>query len=185
MKKSDPHEFGQILGQYMMKDVGNTILKNRKIIEENPDYYNFMLKNWTPLLFDPLEVKIENSRISLPDVLLANEESENKENIKQTSYGIDTITYEISLKEKKLLVENEIYFQGWSSTLINSDGKKIKINALNTNEVFRSWLLPEGDYKMIAKFEYPNFQFYQSISLISFLLSITIIVILWKKIPLN
>jgi hypothetical protein len=65
------------------------------------------------------------------------------------------IPLNVKLKEPKLMVENEIYFPGWQADLIFS-GEVIKLHASEVNGVFRAWLLPAGEYQMIAHFSFPN-----------------------------
>jgi hypothetical protein len=99
----------------------------------------------------------------------------------QTRYGINDIAYQVTLKQPKLMVENEIYFPGWQADLIFSDGKQAKLQSLVVNGVFRAWLLPAGDYKMIAHFYYPNLLVYQSITIVSFAIWIFIIMKYWRR----
>jgi hypothetical protein len=98
----------------------------------------------------------------------------------QTRYGINDISYKVALKEPKIMVENEIYFPGWQADLIFPH-KEIKIPASVVNDVFRAWLLPAGDYIMIAHFSFPNLIIYQSITIISFGVWIFIIVRYWRR----
>jgi len=102
------------------------------------------------------------------------------DSIKQTHYGIDDITYLVSLSKPMLLVENEMYFPGWKATLIFPD-KEVEIDALVTNEVFRSWLLPAGDYEMKANFQFPNLILYKITSITAFVICILLIIIYWRK----
>jgi hypothetical protein len=98
----------------------------------------------------------------------------------QTRYGINDISYKVTLKEPKHMVENEIYFPGWQADLIFPH-KEMKLQASVVNDVFRAWLLPAGDYIMIAHFHFPNLIIYQSITIISFGVWIFIIVRYWRR----
>jgi hypothetical protein len=98
----------------------------------------------------------------------------------QTRYGINDIAYKVTLKQPKLMVENEIYLPGWQADLIFQH-KEMKLQASVVNGVFRAWLLPAGDYIMIAHFQYPNLIIYQSITIISFGVWIFIIVRYWRR----
>ena len=86
----------------------------------------------------------------------------------------------MTLKEPRLMVENEIYFPGWQADLIFPH-KEMKLQASVVNDVFRAWLLPAGDYIMIAHFHFPNLIIYQSITIISFGVWIFIIVRYWRR----
>jgi uncharacterized membrane protein YfhO len=81
-----------------------------------------------------------------------------------------------------LMVENEIYFPGWNAILISND-EKLKIKAISVNDVFRGWLLPPGNYKMEAWFEFPNIQVFNIISLVS--LIIWLILLLYFRTKVN
>jgi hypothetical protein len=108
-------------------------------------------------------------------------ESFSTDQVVQTRYGINDISYKVTLKEPRLMVENEIYFPGWQADLILPDKKETKIQASVVNDVFRAWLLPAGDYQMIAHFYYPNLIAYQSISIISLGIWIFIMVRYWRR----
>jgi len=172
---------GYLTGKYMMKDsVSGAVSHPRKTVEENEIYKQFMLMEWSPILLDPNLVKIDNKKISLSDELFSNIKSSDKDFIKQTHYGIDDISYTISLNEPKLLVENEMYFPGWKATLIYPN-KEIEIDAVETNGVFRSWLLPSGNYEMKAFFQFPNMILFKLISIVASLIWISTVIIFWKK----
>jgi len=181
---------GQLEGKYMMIDgATSTITNPRVIVESNAAYTRYMLLKWTPLLLQPnLTTSSDPTRITLtsfPSLMqdshirsLANQGLQNQ--VVQIRYGINDISYKVTLKEPKLMVENEIYFPGWQADLIFSH-KEIKIPASVVNDVFRAWLLPAGDYIMIAHFSFPNLIVYQSISIISFGIWIFIIVRYWRR----
>ena len=78
------------------------------------------------------------------------------------------------------MIENEIYFPGWTATLIYPD-KEIQLQAIEVNDAFRAWALPAGNYEMNANFQFPNFVTYQIISLSAFAVCILIIVVFWRK----
>jgi len=173
---------GYLTGKYMMQDsIKGGILKPRMIVESNDIYTEYMFMKWTPILLDPNSVQINNEKINLEQKTFTNLKSSDRDFIKQTHYGIDDITYKVSLNKPTLLVENEMYFPGWKAILIYPD-KEIEINALVTNEVFRSWLLPQGDYEMKAYFQFPNLILYKIISVIAFLIWISIVIIYLRTI---
>lgn len=86
----------------------------------------------------------------------------------------------MTLREPKLMIENGIYFPGWQADLIFPH-KEMKLQASVLNNVFRAWLLPPGDYVMIAHYHFPNLIIYQNISIISFGFWIFIIVRYWGR----
>jgi len=172
---------GYLTGKYMMEDtIPGAILLQNHVIMKNDNYTQYMFMKWTPILVDPNSIQIDNDRISLSKETFADLKSSDRDHIKQTYYGINDITYKISLSKPMLLVENEIFFPGWKATLIYPD-KEVEIDALITNKAFRSWLLPSGDYEMKAYFQFPNFILYKIISIFAFVIWISIIVIYWRK----
>ncbi len=175
----------------MTKDYANTILNARFIVETNDIYQQYMLMKWTPILVEPNFAKsYDSTKIMLPVSTFSTiTQSHVKANpsaafpanqVVQTRYGINDISYKVTLKEPKLMVENEIYFPGWQADLIFPH-KEMKLQASVVNDVFRAWLLPAGEYIMIAHFHFPNLIIYQTITIISFVAWIFIIVRYWRR----
>ena len=77
------------------------------------------------------------------------------------------------MESPKLLIENEVYFPGWQATLIEESGQKV-IQAIPVNQLFRGWLLPAGQYQMIAKFSFPDQSLYVFISMVAVMLWIIV-----------
>jgi hypothetical protein len=125
-----------------------------------------------------------NKNLIQPKSLPAPQKPDTADQVIQTRYGINEISYKVTLKEPKLMVENELYFPGWQADLIFPD-KAMKLQASVVNDVFRAWLLPAGDYIMIADFHFPNLIIYQSIAIISFGVWIFIIVTYWRRLDGN
>ena len=123
----------------------------------------------------------DNAKVTLPQYLFHDLKTKPIDNsVIQTHYGINKINYKVSLEEPKLMVENEMFFPGWTATLIFPE-KQVDLNAIQVNDVFRAWALPEGDYKMTAVFNFPNLDIYQSVTIVSFLLWITIMAVFWRR----
>jgi hypothetical protein len=202
----DPHGFhlawkGYLDGSYMMEDNGNTNLLARSTVESNSIYRNYMLMRWTPILLNQdFGVSSGPMRVTLPVTTIANRilqleytdlcskfscdydfpNNSIDNQVMQTHYGINDVAYQITLKQPKLMVENEIYFPGWEADLLFPD-KKLKLDAIEVNGAFRAWLLPAGDYKMMAHFHFPNLLIYQSISIVSLAIWIFIIIRYWGR----
>ena len=178
---------GYLLGRYTTGDIagGTNMLISRDNVNNNQDYSKFMLMKWTPMLIEPRIDWVNRTEITLPKNFLSNLDSIEEENsVVQTHYGINEITYRVSLKEPKLMIENEMYFPGWGATLIYPN-KEVQIESLSVNKIFRTWFLPEGEYEMKAKFQFPNLITYQSISFIAFAVWVTIVILFWKKFKTN
>ena len=179
-KKTEGIQWKGILdGSYMMRNKGDVILKSRAIAITEP-YRPFMLSDWNPLLLDSAYEKSQ-TQIFLPESTFENlKDIPEQTSVVQTHYGINDINYQVSLDEPKLMVENELYFPGWTATLIYPD-KEVQLEAVKVNDALRAWFLPAGDYEMKATFQFPNFITYQIISLSAFALWIVIAVVFWKK----
>jgi len=177
-------------GSYIVGDVSTPLLQSSRDVLGNAMYWNFMQHPWTPLLID-FSIDEHETEITLPASIFQSIgnidtfektkiEKVNQTSVIQTHYGIDDINYKVSLDEPKLMVENEIYFPGWTATLVFSDHEE-KLHAIEVNDVFRAWALPAGEYEMKANFQFPNFVTYQIISLSAFVMCILIIVVFWGK----
>jgi len=170
---------GYLYGDFMMQDYGHTKLLAAETIESNPIYTEFMMAKWTPIL-------LEKNSVNLSEIILSEDIFSNppllttSNNVIQTHYGVNDIIYNVSLTEPMLLVENEMYFPGWKAILIYPD-KEVEIDALITNGVFRSWLLPPGNYEMKAYFNFPNFALFQITSVIAFVIWISTMIFYWRK----
>ena len=172
---------GYLTGMYLMTDEGSTRLVSRQTALNDNTYFQYMCQSWTPLLLEIPEEAHNNKKIFLPKTIFSEFQNIHDENlVTQTHYGINDITYKVSLDEPKLMVENEIYFPGWGATLIYPDSE-VELEALVVNDVFRAWLLPAGDYEMKAHFEFPYFVIYQIISLSAFVVWLGIIVTFWLR----
>jgi len=140
-----------------------------------------MLMEWRTILLDSSIPPDENSKILSPTSIHSEFKNEPKQtSVIQTHYGINDINYKVSLDEPKLMVENEIYFPGWTATLVFPDHEE-KLQAIEVNDAFRAWALPAGEYEMKANFQFPNFVTYQIISLSAFATCILVFVGFWRK----
>jgi hypothetical protein len=199
---------GSLQGTYMMQDYGNTVLLGRSIVEANNVYRQYMLMKWTPILVSPHFINPQYTNITLPVSTFSNVINQDqyqsplcstftcdsaflskhliqpnlqgRDQVVQTRYGINDITYSITLASPKLMIENEIYFPGWKAHLIFPD-KQMKIQASVVNDAFRAWFLPAGKYKMIAEFHYPNLLYYQITSILSLGIWIFIMLRYWRR----
>jgi hypothetical protein len=178
IRKATKYDFsweGYITGRYIINDKVPYILKSTYIVDTDPVYQEFMEKPWTPIMLEPGTIQDNNISIPPADFSLENGSSNAwmSNTVKQTRYGINEIYYEVSLDRPQVLVENEIYFPGWTAIL--DDGTStIEIKAFSTNGVFRSWVLPAGDYHMLAAFKFPNTEIFYGISAVTFIIWILV-----------
>lgn len=161
---------GYLNGSYMMEDYGGSVLQVRKEIEQNHKYKEFMQMKWQPLLMDvKLLEEFTDGKIKINNDVLFSASKYNKQmSVTQIHYGINTTLYDIHLDKKELMIENETYFPGWQAELINKQsGDKLILNASPVNNVFRGWLLPQGNYEMKATFELPYWTTFRNLSIVS------------------
>ncbi len=143
---------GYLTANYMTSDLGGTKMTAREEIEKHPLTKEIMISPWSLLLL----------RNGAPAPLTPGE------SIDQISYGINDIVYEIVLDSPRLMVENEMYFKGWTADL-RASSSVLKIPAMSVGEGLRAWELPSGRYRMIAHFEFPNLNVYRAVSITAFL----------------
>ena len=176
---------GYITGRYTLSNfVYSSMLGSISRILVVPVYKNFMLSEWTPLLFnmsdfrtgkngpeiDPKSIK---SALRLP--------TNNEQNtVRQKRYGINKIEYDVSLAHPALLVENEMYFPGWTASLASEQGTTL-LQAIPVNDVFRGWYLPAGKYRMTASFEFPYIKVFYGLSIMMVIIWIILIVLLSRN----
>jgi hypothetical protein len=143
-------------------------LRGNVQVSEQPVFKVYMLREWLPLFFpetpgreDGATAFISQSRIR--DALEAPAGSL-PAYVRQTHYDMNSIEYTVSLPQPMLMVENELYFTGWTAELQSAQGSQT-IQAVNVDEVFRGWHLPAGDYQMTAQFHLPWTGLFRGISL--------------------
>jgi hypothetical protein len=162
------------------------MLKSAEMISSKPSYEKFMLSKWTPLFFeDQQSGPDKDNNITIPfgsirDVFREASDA-NLDVVRQIHYGINEIDYILSITRPILMVENEIYFPGWSATLKADDGSTRQIQAISVNKIFRAWQLPAGNYRMTAHFELPNLKIYNGISIVSLVFWMLAFVIYTKR----
>ena len=65
-------------------------------------------------------------------------------------YGTDEIRYEVDLARPTRVVENEVYWKGWTATVGAGRIEAKSVDGL------RGWDLPAGRYQMVARFTPPH-----------------------------
>lgn len=182
IEKQDPTDFGRegfIDGKYTLNDYKSPdMLKNTSIALDDPVYKQYMLNPWSPVLVDPHSVETNGSDINIPPKSLRAEILSRTEvdlfNVQQVRYGINEIDYKILLPRPTIMVENEVYFPGWSASLVSGDDVTV-INAFSVNGFFRAWMLPAGEYEMRARFEFPHGRVYNAVSIVSLIVWILLL----------
>jgi hypothetical protein len=136
-------------GRYLMQDHGSAVLKVRDRVMAVPELRDYMLQAWSPILLPEAHpetlARFSPSGAGDPSVGAAT----------QLSYGLDRIEYEVALLRDTLLVENELYFPGWTAEL-EGPGIRTSLEARPVAGALRSWSLPRGRYRMTARFATPT-----------------------------
>lgn len=180
---------GYLNGSFMMQDYGGTVLKNRKIIEENEVYKNYMMMSWKPIFLEPALTQHKEKLIDVTDENIRNIIKQDSwipgKKVIQKSYGVNNITYQVSMERESVMMENETYFPGWSAILTAADNKKILLKSIPINKAFRGWLLPPGNYEMKASFEMPYWEEFRNFSIFCFLIWLTFVLCFFKNILID
>ncbi len=163
---------GYLQARYMMSDKAPCLLLSASKVSRNPVYEEFMSREWTPLILPAPRTRSEAVPVAIGARVFDNALAQSGRKppaLRQTRYGIDEITYRVSLAREALVVENEMYFPGWEAILDLPGGRR-RIPAVEVNGVFRSWVLPQGAYSMVARFR-PHYRLVcRGISLASLML---------------
>jgi hypothetical protein len=157
---------GYLTGSYVMGDKTPCLLLACQAVENNPLYKEYMFMEWTPLVIE-LPDKSGSAEAFISDQELAAllQEAENERTIQQVSYGINEVSYRMELERPVLVVENEIFYPGWRAILTAGDGSQQVVEAVATNDTFRSWPLPAGSYQMTSTYQFPRMPVYLGVSL--------------------
>lgn len=148
---------GYLRGELLVSDHSGTVLAARRAVEQNPAWDEYMKREWTPLLLNPAADAGDPAALSAA-LLEASARAGPRENrVAQVSWGNETSAYEVHLERPALFVENEIFFPGWKAALTSGPGgPDTRIEALRVGGAFRGWRLPEGTYRMTARFDFPE-----------------------------
>ena len=70
------------------------------------------------------------------------------------SYSNATISWELKIDKDDIVVENEIYYPGWSAKSVNQTGKKETWNSIDVGG-FRGYQIKKGEYVIMERFRDP------------------------------
>ena len=161
---------GYITGKYTLYPWPlRNLLTNAFLASQNPEYKEFMLMEWTPLLmdFEGSYVDPKRDKITIDDqVMFSHYGNSGFASVQQTKYGINDVQYEISSSMPFIMIENEIYFPGWKAELVSKDGTS-HVRAIAVNDIFRAWDLPAGNYRMLATFQIPHKNIFVGLSILA------------------
>jgi O-antigen/teichoic acid export membrane protein len=149
---------GNVRGRYLMVDRTNSVLRSRARIEGSGELMRYMSRSWTPILV-PAATPREGLGPRFPTPPLAPAVA----SVEQLSYGTDSIEYRVRLETAAVMIENEMFFPGWTAELRGSGREPSRVEAFAADGALRSWVLPPGEYSMRATFELPGRRAFSSI----------------------
>lgn len=171
---------GYLTGTYNVRDFGGTALSARARVFDVPSGLQFMCREWLGVLVElPANPSAEN--VSAPGVRASLLGAQADSRVAQTIYGSDRIVYRVALDEPRLLIENEIYFPGWSARLSGGPGGNSRIDAHRVNDVWRGWILPAGTYTMEARFRLPGLRRFAALSAAAWLTWVLLCAALFRR----
>lgn len=152
---------GYYQNKFMIDEIGNTILKSRIELLNTPEYYQYMVQQWTPLVLPCTDMSCNQPSIEVEESYFLDYEKEHSAEITQFAYGLNTVSYRVKSDEPFAFVENEVYMPGWKGFV---EGREV--DAQSVNDAFRAWSLPAGEYVFHTRYVTPYFRVFLTLSLL-------------------
>lgn len=67
-------------------------------------------------------------------------------------YGATSLKYEISATKPVTIIENEIWWPGWSAMLCDGGGDCRPIEVASTSQALRTWNVPSGEWTVVLEY---------------------------------
>ena len=153
-KRADFSWAGYLDGSYQMVDYGNTVLKARAKLETDPVLRQYVLQPLTPLIFpngQQVSIDMVRSRLGQP----SDADFERRNRVIPVKYALNSVAYQVRLSADSVLVENEIWFPGWTGKVKRDANRVERIPAASIDESLRAWHLPAGQYTFVTQFRTP------------------------------
>ncbi len=141
---------GYLTGDYVLGDFGGPVLRARAAILKDERWLEFMRRGWTPVLVDTPPAS-DGIAVLVQDLAARVSAAAPDPRVTQTEYSIDRVRYRVSSDRPLLLVENEIFFPGWTA---KANGAPV--SAVRVNDLFRGWPLPAGTFELETRFRIPH-----------------------------
>lgn len=170
---------GYLDGSYQMSDWTNTVLKARTQLETSAVLLKYMRLPLTPLVFPNVQ------QVS-PDMLRKRvfqefPTAEQQSEVAPVKYGVNTITYNVTLAANSIVVENEVWFPGWKGKLIRGSETIGKVRATSFNQMLRAWRLPAGKYTLVTQYETPYLRACAILSAIGWVIYLSFLVTMYRR----
>jgi hypothetical protein len=142
---------GYIDGSYMSGDLGNTESIERAIVESNLELASFMQK---PSSVIGADCKSTSTLCrTSPDCLQIGVPITGKPSVGHaTSYNRDSVEYDVRLVHPSLVIENEIYADGWHAEC-ETHHKPLRCEEVD--RALRGWVLPAGSHHVRVWYRTP------------------------------
>lgn len=138
---------GYIDGSFMSEDLGGTKSIGRSVVEASPDLTQFMAKGSTILAFpcnsgaavcgpQPHNISVINGLQAGTSII----------------YSRNFVKYGVTVSAPSLIVENEIYTDGWAA-ICESHNRKVHVERVDG--ALRGWILPTGAHKVRVYYQTP------------------------------
>jgi len=137
---------GYYTGRYFLQDYSGPIkFARQKMILASAPLRKFAMRPWG--MFEAKDNKIPSSI-----------ETDSQISARCVYYGTSSAEYMVKLNAARLVVENEIYWKGWTAQLLcDKCGWDRNARLVEAVEIqgFRGWYLPAGEYRMVERFDTP------------------------------
>lgn len=159
---------GYFTGEFMLSDysAGTQLLAYSKVIAQ-PKLVKFMQLPSGFTIVNYYKGVGSEPHVSLLDHQLITKANAN---IVLDSYTNDRLVYRVKLDAPRIILENEMYFPGWSGTLMWDKSKVSHILPFKILEGLRAWKLPAGNYLFIETFFMPWLRIAGYLTLLAILL---------------
>ncbi|MGA9876177.1 MAG: hypothetical protein WBQ21_10235 [Solirubrobacteraceae bacterium] len=130
---------------YHMIDYGGTIERVLWQADHSPVWSAMLLAPWHGYTFSCTEVGCRSGTVHLPSPAQWRPSGQ----VRTLTYGVQSITYEVSIRKPMLMIENELAIDGWTS-----DTQKVR--SVNAGIPLRAWWLSPGKYTFSASYKDPT-----------------------------
>ena len=157
---------GYYTGAYMSHDYSGPLkfVRHQEILG-NPQRLAFAMQAWTAVAL-PAGGSAPAALGTLP-----------RAGVQCVRYGTDEVQYEVHLDQPTTIVENEVYWTGWT---LQAGGRVLQAQPVDG---FRAWALPAGTYPAVAKFSPPHRATAWAVFLVGLAAWLLLAFFLWKTRP--